>query len=681
MALPNIKLDERSFQDLVDEAKLRIPRYCPEWTSHNVSDPGVTLIELFAYMVDQLLYQVNRVPEKNYRAFLDMIGVKLASPNPANAEITFRLSAPQPNPLVIPKATEVATVRTEGDAARTFTTEADLIIVPPGLRYVLTTPNSTTFTDWSKVALDRSPREVVPFQEAPQPGNAFYLGFNQNIARNTLVVGLDCEKLGVGINPTDAPLIWEYWDDQQANWISLEVERDTTGGLTIPFAEVELYIPMSAGQREIELTSSDDVLLAWWIRCRYKELGRSQAGYNQSPVVRRFSAYTMGGTIEASHSQIIRMEELGRSTGEPDQRFKLKNIPMLALRATENETLLVDPLTGQSPELWKQVPDFSESGPDDKHFVCDYVTGEISFGPSIRSPHGAEVQRGAVPPFNSRLVMTAYRTGGGTEGNVGSQTITVLKTSLPYVDRVVNRRPASGGTNPETLEHALLRGPQTLRARNRAVTAEDFEVLTREATSGVARVRCLAPTSLDRTTATDGGDLVEPGTVVLLVVPEVDSELRELRPEHLSISPGMRGSITDYLDERRLLTTYIDLTSPKYQWVTVQARIKTLNPFVNDRVKREAERRLYRFIRPVQGGPDPGLRFDAPGDGWPFGRILYNSEIYSILQTIEGVEFVEKVEIFPVIDLARGQAGVPSQTINPGPRGVLCSYRHQIVLI
>ena len=75
------------------------------------------------------------------------------------------------------------------------------------------------------------------------------------------------------------------------------------------------------------------------------------------------------------------------------------------------------------------------------------------------------------------------------------------------------------------------------------------------------------------------------------------------------------------------------------------------------------------------------MRFETPGEGWPFGRILYISEIYSILQTIEGVEFVEKVELFPVVDMARGQAGAPTQMIDPGPLGLLCSYRHQIVII
>jgi predicted phage baseplate assembly protein len=525
------------------------------------------------------------------------------------------------------------------------------------------------------------PRKIQVFQETPQPGNAFYLGFSQNIARNILVIGMDCEKLGVGVNPDEAPLAWEYWDQLQTAWLPLEVNSDTTGGLTVPFSEVEVYIPLTAGQREVELVpGSDDTILAWWIRCRYKDLGKNQPGFNNSPVVRRFNAYSIGGTAIASHSQRIHLENLGRSNGEPGQLFKLQNTPILALNPAENETIMIDGLEGQAPELWKQVSDFSGSGPNDKHFVCDYVTGEISFGPALRNPQGIQEQWGAIPPFGSLIIMTAYRTGGSTEGNVGSKTITVLKSSIPYIDTVINYRSATGGTNSESLEHALMRGPRTLRARNRAVTAEDFEVLTREATGGVARVRCLTPGSTDRA-GLSNGDWVEPGTVVLTVVPEVEAELRELRPEHLEISAGMRSDIISYLDERRLLTTQLDLTIPKYQWVTIQTRIKTFNSFVNERVKREAERRLYSFIRPVQGGPDPGLRFEVPGEGWPFGRILYISEIYPILQTIEGVEFVEKVELFPVIDLARGQAGASTTTIDPGSRGLLCSYRHQVVLI
>src|SRR5512138_3845097 len=102
MAFIAPNLDDRQFQDIVDEAKRRIPLLCPEWTDHNVSDPGVTLIELFAWMTEMILYRINRVPERNYLKFLELIGVRLLPPRPAQVDVTFRLSAPQPETVVIP---------------------------------------------------------------------------------------------------------------------------------------------------------------------------------------------------------------------------------------------------------------------------------------------------------------------------------------------------------------------------------------------------------------------------------------------------------------------------------------------------------------------------------------------------------------------------------------------------
>src|SRR5215208_6014566 len=117
MPLPTVTLDDRHFQDIVDEAKTRIPTYCPEWTDHNVSDPGVALIELFAWMTDLLLYRVNQVPDKMYTSFLELIGVRLDPPRAARVPVTFHLSAAQAMDVVIPEDTEVATIRTETNPA------------------------------------------------------------------------------------------------------------------------------------------------------------------------------------------------------------------------------------------------------------------------------------------------------------------------------------------------------------------------------------------------------------------------------------------------------------------------------------------------------------------------------------------------------------------------------------
>ena len=147
MALPAQNLDDRTFQDLVNEARSKIPQYCPEWTDHNLSDPGITLIELFAWMTELIIYRLNRVPDKNYVKFLDLIGVRLTPGNPARTQITFRLTAPTSETLTIPRGTEVATVRTETQNAIVFTTDEDLSISVPRLDHFLTTPDGTQFED------------------------------------------------------------------------------------------------------------------------------------------------------------------------------------------------------------------------------------------------------------------------------------------------------------------------------------------------------------------------------------------------------------------------------------------------------------------------------------------------------------------------------------------------------
>src|SRR3990170_2490029 len=130
MALPAPNLDDRRFQDLVDEAKRLVQQRCPEWTDHNVSDPGVTLIELFAWMTDQVVYRLNRVPDRHYVRFLDLIGVRLFPPTAAKAPVTLYMSAPQPETLVIRAGTQVATKRTETDEAVVYSTVEDLALVP-----------------------------------------------------------------------------------------------------------------------------------------------------------------------------------------------------------------------------------------------------------------------------------------------------------------------------------------------------------------------------------------------------------------------------------------------------------------------------------------------------------------------------------------------------------------------
>src|ERR1700753_1290593 len=129
MPLPAPNLDDRRFQDFVDDAKRLLQRRLPAWTDHNVHAPGVTLIEAVATIADQLSYRLNQVPERHHRKFLDLLGITLRPPNPPRPELTSRRSPARPEPVVVPTATVVSTRRSSSETPISFTTLDELTIV------------------------------------------------------------------------------------------------------------------------------------------------------------------------------------------------------------------------------------------------------------------------------------------------------------------------------------------------------------------------------------------------------------------------------------------------------------------------------------------------------------------------------------------------------------------------
>jgi len=125
--IPPPKLDDRTFNDIVEEAISMIPRYAPEWTNHNPSDPGITLIELAAWMTDLLIYRLNQVPDKNYVAFLNLLGIKLKPPRAARALIRFSLVEGATKQRV-PRGTQISTPQATEEHTVTFETARDAVV-------------------------------------------------------------------------------------------------------------------------------------------------------------------------------------------------------------------------------------------------------------------------------------------------------------------------------------------------------------------------------------------------------------------------------------------------------------------------------------------------------------------------------------------------------------------------
>lgn len=717
--LPKSDLDDRSFNDLVEECILRIPRYCPEWTNYNPGDPGITLIELFAWLTDQMLMRFNQVPRRNYVAFLELLGIRLQPPASAWCELTFYLSKAQPDAIVIPYATEVATVRTETQAAIIFSTDRELIIGNPKLRHFLT---AFTVEDKPQSFNDRTPlngdwrnlEETVLFEQST-PDNCFYLVLTEEEAGNSIegnVIAINCRGEAArttGIDPNNPPLRWEAWNG--INWQStiLRVpEDDKTKGFSfdqfgqganpvVEGADIVLHLP-----QQWPIVDFGTEYQGRWIRCVYIHPQELQPSYSSSPSIVGLAVRAVGGSVNASECVRNENELLGTSNGKPGQSFQLQGKSVLERK--EDEYIEVRPINGE-PERWIEVADFAESSPNDPHYTIDSQTGMIQFGPLIREPSqlqyrtqmrsqiqptgtlvrrdareirnlamiqpravdGAialERQYGKVPPPGAEIYMVAYRTGGGKRGDVQAEKLTVLKAAIPYVKSVTNYKAARGGTDAESLEQAVIRVPQLLRTRKSAVTPEDFENVAKQSSKSVARAHCI--TDINKTS---------PGLVQLLIVPEADrfDLSKGMNPDrYFSLDSQLRTQILEYMKDRKPLGIHVKLHEPEYVGVSVRMEViveqKYNYPRAQEQIRSQLLMALYRFLNPLTGGIE--------GNGWPLGRSVYPSDIVALCQKIPGVHYLGIVELFELQKYGSDwfREETPLGAIHPDSLGLISSW-------
>jgi len=234
------------------------------------------------------------------------------------------------------------------------------------------------------------------------------------------------------------------------------------------------------------------------------------------------------------------------------------------------------------------------------------------------------------------------------------------------VASVTNFEAAKGGSDTETLEEAKLRVPEALHARTRAVTGDDFEYFALQATPLVARARCLTAGN------TGNGHSVPPGTVRLLVVPNVEDEIEGPIPaEALELTKHLKEILQTFLDERRLLATNLEISTPEYQPVDIFANIKAKPGAELSRVKSDIEKKLYKYVNPIWGGQE--------GKGLAFGRSLSISDIYSAIHGVNGVEYIDEIKLFPV-DVKTGEKQEAATKVTIPANTLICSHKHEIIV-
>jgi predicted phage baseplate assembly protein len=655
MPLPDINLDDRSFNDLFNELRRRIPVYTPEWTDFNDSDPGITLLQLAAYLQDMIIWRLNQVPEKNYQKFLELVGLNLLPSAAAHADLTFTLSAGSPAQS-ISAGTQVG-MSGGGGAPIIFETDVPLTAVSLSLQAVQSFDGSryTLQTDANAV---NGPPGYPALSNTPQTNAALYLGFDQAFPAGThrLTVyagdqgvpapvqgGGTLSSLPSGIlqngcvslipgtaNPlaTPSPPVqgyWEYWAGPTSQWQQLTIVSDSTIALTQSGA-VTFTAPTDAQAAQVGLLITPTDPQRFWIRFRIDQVIGS--GYATPPFVEGILLNTVPATNAVTEQNVL----LGAATGLPNQTVQLPLVPVLPHPSVAG-IIAVNQGDGNGYVTWTEAEDFAGYGPNDQVYTLDYATGLVSFGDGVN---------GAIPSWLSgdgsnsetadqvNIQATSYQYGGGTSGNTAAGTITTLLSPIRFVAGVTNQRPSYGGADEETVTQAQVRAPMVLRTSNRAVTGEDFAFLAMQ-TPGAQIARAQAFPLLNpnfrvgspAAGATPQPEVPVPGTVTVIVVPQ------SITVPNPIPSAGVLQLVAQWLDQFRLLTAELYVAPPHYRQVTIEASVIAQPTADAGIVEAGVVNTLLAYFHPLSGGRN--------GTGWDFGGTIYFSETYRQILDVPGV--------------------------------------------
>jgi hypothetical protein len=693
-------LDDRNFEQLFDEAQRRIAVHTPEWTNFE-SDPGVTLVQVFAFLTDSLLYRANRIPERNRLKFLQLLGVPLQPASPAAGLIAIRNERGPVRPLVLDRGMAVSAGNVgfvTRDPVNVLPVEARVFykktILPTDPRYqdlelrhkailvarlaeqAQETGTTLPFASApSTTGVQPNFYETVPMP-APTPsdpnpevdltattetGRAVYIALlaPRNVHPQDVRVAIANQSLSIGVVPAlagDVPplrplqpatrrapvpnLVYEIanvqGDTAVASWARLQVLQGPDVLTAVGIVRVKLpgvdglqtwtfSEPLEEGTGDFPPRLEDDAVrerLVTWIRIRLPEIDDSvstnvpaTALGQESPQQDARLTWVGINAARVEQATPIFNELLGQGNGEPDQMLVLANTPVI-----KNSISLVVEGENGIGQPWRLTDDLLAAGEMDRVFTLDLESGQIRFGDGLR---------GMRPPANRRI-LASYEYGGGPQGNVGIGAINASQdVRLQGGYKVENPVPTWGGSMGESVAEAERNIPLVLRHRDRLVTVQDFEDVTRR-TPGVdvGRVEVVPlyrpKNELERAH----------GVVTVMVIPRFDP-LRPLWPEPDRL---FLRRVCDHLNPRRLVTTEIYVRGPTYVDVYVSVGIQVQGGFFPDRVRQMVRERLNGYLSALpSGGP--------LGQGWPLKKQLMRKDLEAVVTRVPGVEFVGNLQM------------------------------------
>lgn len=649
--LPLPDLDDRRWADLVAEAKELIGQYAPQWTDTGPSDPGIALIELFAWLVEGLIYRLNQVPEKNYVAFLNLLGITRLPATPARTLLTFTAQTGQS--ATVAAGTRAQTLGSESQSPVVFQTEAELLALPAGLsatvRYVAPEPPAPALAD---LIGDLDDVEV----RVPDGGIGYLLlGFDPAFTQPIEHLELYGEP-GRPASGEPATVGWVFSANgaDPANWPALTVELDTTHGLA-QAGQVRLRLPTTPQWATVDPSGwpfqpdqprPEASKPRRWLGLKLGNVNEAGEPARDALVhVRHLLPSTVPATTAPTAGRDA-PEPLGTAGRAPRQVFELRNRPVYRQPGGDSPYDHVKIKVNGEP--WVLAEERAEGR--DKAVRLDPVTGEVVFG-----------EVGAVPPQGAEITAVYRYVATGTAGNVRAKTVATLAEGAPGIVSVTNPAPGTGGVDEEPIEETKGRAPQLLRTRDRAITAEDYEFLARQV-PGVAIARCLAPRTQDKDGPSGAwlkGDpwtfasiSRAPGHVNLIIVPHLDLA----KPPQPSVE--LVHDVIAALDPRREVTAQLEVHLPRYLSVEVTADLRVFTRAKDllltsglEEEKKKLQSKVGAFLHPVHGGPG--------GRGWQVGQSVHLPDLYEAVRPDSEIGYLADLRMRPVTPPPYHQTGEP----------------------
>jgi Baseplate J-like protein len=297
------------------------------------------------------------------------------------------------------------------------------------------------------------------------------------------------------------------------------------------------------------------------------------------------------------HGETVTEEITGSSDGSADQGFNLIRKPVVY----HSET--VEVYSGGSWNAWTRVADFVDSVSDDQHYRVEVDSSgiyRIVFGDGVN---------GAITTTGANNIRVSYRVGGGAAGNISASAIVELISNIDYIESVSNESAASGGTEQESIAHARKFGPASLRILERAVTENDFITLS------------------ERFNSSEHGGIAKAAAVPV----GIGIQMRIVPTSGGMPSVGLKDELLEYLNDRKMLCSSVDILDPVYKDVDITADVYILDGYAVDVVVNYITAVLTSFLSPTYQDEN-GL---YPHE---FGRDAYLSDLYQHIERIPGVD-------------------------------------------